>query len=271
MTTDDSEGFRLPPRSAKPRTRGMTSIIDYGPDTLGWTGERGIADLLSCCAAYIDFAKIYATNALLIPRDTMARIVALYRDADVVCYSGGILFEYAYLRNEVDACLTHLRALGFTSMEISENYVTLDVKERRAMIDKCQKRGLSVIYEFGRKNPTEPFGLEHLGESVEDALRQGVRHVILEQSELTFAGRHDANLARSLRMQPWFQHVLIEVDPFRFPEQHIVALRDFGVDASLANVAPGQALRLEGFRRGVGRAVDYPLVAQPSQERRGSE
>ena len=38
-------------------------------------------------------------------------------------------------------------------------------------------------------------------------------------------------------------------------------LRDFGNDVNLANVAPGQILRLEGFRQGIGRAVNYWVVS----------
>jgi hypothetical protein len=30
---------------------------------------------------------------------------------------------------------------------------------------------------------------------------------------------------------------------------------------NLANVTPGQVLRLEGFRRGIGRAVNYSLLS----------
>lgn len=48
----------LPTRSTKPRTRGITSMIDFGPDTFGWTGgAEGIRNVLACCADYIDYAK----------------------------------------------------------------------------------------------------------------------------------------------------------------------------------------------------------------------
>ena len=51
-----------------------------------------------------------------------------------------------------------------------------------------------------------------------------------------------------------------EVDPYRFPQQHVQMLRDFGPEVNLANVTPGQVLRLEGFRRGIGRGVDYSII-----------
>ena len=102
-------GLSLPPRSSKPRSRGITSMIDFGPDTFGWSsGERGISDLLDVAADYIDYAKIYAMNALLIPRDVVKRTTRLYRDAGVAPFAGGILFEYAWRRNEIDGLIALL-------------------------------------------------------------------------------------------------------------------------------------------------------------------
>jgi phosphosulfolactate synthase len=31
---------------------------------------------------------------------------------------------------------------------------------------------------------------------------------------------------------------------------------------NLANITPGQVLRLEGFRPGIGRAVDYSIITR---------
>ena len=33
--------FELPPRGVKPRKRGLTTMIDFGPDEMGWTGGTG--------------------------------------------------------------------------------------------------------------------------------------------------------------------------------------------------------------------------------------
>lgn len=255
-------GFAPPKRSDKPRKRGMTAVIDYGPDGFGWTGERGVADLLDCAADYIDFAKIYAMNALLLPRPVVQRIVKLYRDAGVHCYSGGILFEYAYQRNEVDQFSAHLRSVGFNSLEISENYITLNDNERLSFIERFQRAGLSVIYEFGRKNPTQPMQVDELEGLVTTLASCGVDHVIVEQSEIDMAANRAPDQLKALRLASWFERILIEADPYRFPKQHVSLLQDFGKDANLANIAPGQALRLEGLRRGIGRAVNYAMLAE---------
>ncbi len=261
-TTESQREFAPPPRSAKPRKRGMTAVIDYGPDGFGWTGERGIADMLDCAADYIDFAKIYAMNALLIPKPVIQRIIKLYRDAGVHCYAGGILFEYAYQRNEVDLYCDHVLKIGLNAVEISENYVTLNDNERLSYIDRFQSRGLSVIYEFGRKNPEQPLRVDDIEALITAMTNRGVDHVIVEQSEIDMAASRAPEQLKAIAAAPWFERILIEADPYRFPKQHVGLLQDFGIDVNLANIAPGQALRLEGLRRGIGRAVDYALLTK---------
>jgi len=251
----------LPVRSAKPRKRGITSMIDFGPDTFGWTGAaEGIRNLLEACADYIDYAKIYALNALLLPRDTVRKAARIYRDFGVIPFAGGILFEYAWQRNDLDGLETLLAELDIGGLEISENYVSLAPDERSRTIERFQRRGIYIKYEFGRKNPAVPLSLEELGSVVEAIGRHGIEHLIVEQSDfdMLVAARPDAISA--LKAQTWFERLLIEADPYRFPAQHAELIRTFGPEVNLANIAPGQVLRLEGFRRGVGRAVDYSII-----------
>lgn len=252
--------FKLPERSSKPRSRGMTSIIDFGPDTFGWTGESGVRDLLDYAAPYIDFAKIYAMNALLVPAPTLKRVIGMYRDADVKAYAGGILFEYACRTDSVREMLRHLQGLGIGAMEISENYLELQPAQRRDYIRLVQDHGLQVIYEFGRKNPTSPFSISDLSELVEEMRALEVEHIIIEQSEIDMIAKASPEALAMLSQQPWFSQVVIEADPYRFPQQHAQLLKDFGPEVNLANITAGQCLRLEGLRRGVGRAVDYSLL-----------
>lgn len=255
-------GLSLPPRSPKPRSRGITSMIDFGPDTFGWSGgERGISDLLDVAAEYIDYAKIYAMNALLIPAAVVKRTTRLYLDAGVTPFAGGILFEYAWRRNEIDGLIALLAGLCIPGLEISENYVTLSDDERQRMIARFQQAGLQVVYEFGRKNPDQPLSLDYLESIVRAVAAQGIHHVTVEQCEMDLLAQDSPQRLRELSAQDWFEHVVIEADPYCFPQQHVQMLRDFGRDVNLANIAPGQILRLEGFRQGIGRAVNYSLLS----------
>jgi len=250
----------LPERSRKPRKAGLTAMIDFGPDGFGWTGPRGVADLLACAAEYIDFAKIYALNSLLLPSEVVAGIVRQYRDAQILPYSGGILFEYALRRNELDNLAPFLRGLGFPALEISENYAELGEDERERAIERFQLEGFTVIYEFGRKNPERPMDVGELRSVVKWAADRGVEHVIVEQSEIDALDKAAPGALSRARGESWFRSILIEADPYRFPQQHAKMLAEYGNEVNLANIAQGQVLRLEGLRRGIGRAVDYALL-----------
>jgi len=255
--------FALPHRPGKPRHRGLTSMIDFGPDTFGWSGgEHGIRGLLECAADYIDFAKIYALNALLLPEETVRRAARLYRDADIAPFAGGILFEYAWQRGQVDEMIAHLARLDISAIELSENYIALSTEQRLREIERLQRNGLKVVYEFGRKNPLEPVTFETIANLVAEVAQVGIDHITVEQCEIDLLAQHSAEALAALPREPWFEHILIEVDPYRFPQQHAQIIRDFGPDVNLANVTPGQILRLEGFRLGIGRAVDYSIIAR---------
>jgi len=249
-------------RSRKPRKLGLTSMIDFGPDNFGWTGPSSLRDYLRCTADYIDYAKIYAMNALILPEDVVRETIQIYRDADIKPYAGGILFEYAYLKHELDGYIRHLKRLGMPRLEISENYLDFSEDERKRHIDTMQKQGFEVIYEFGRKNPTEPFTLEQLEGIIRSNVAMGVEHTIIEQSEIDYVSANNPAILKDITGRDWFRNTFIEADPYTFPKGHTQLLEKFGNSVNLANITADQILRLQGFRYGVGRAVNYAILSR---------
>ncbi|NYT23247.1 phosphosulfolactate synthase [Alcaligenaceae bacterium] len=255
-------GFDVERPALRPRTKGMTSIIDFGPDTFGWTTPDGLSSYLDCVAEYIDYAKIYAMNALLLPKGTVKQIIHRYRDHSVIPYAGGILFEYAVQREEIDGYIRHLRAIGMPLVEVSENYITLSDEERERHIDRLRQSGFNVIYEFGRKNPTEVFSLDILENIIRSNIDAGVEHTIIEQSEIDYVAAEDPDVLSQIIGSSWFDKIFIEANPYTFPKEHVGLLDKFGADVNLANIAADQALRLQGLRYGIGRAVNYAILDQ---------
>jgi phosphosulfolactate synthase len=103
---------------------------------------------------------------------------------------------------------------------------------------------------------------EYVAGLVAEVGQLGIDHITVEQCEIDLLAQASPNALADLQRQPWFDNLLIEVDPYRFPQQHAQIIRDFGPEVNLANVTPGQVLRLEGFRLGIGRAVDYSLITR---------
>ncbi|MBE88616.1 MAG: phosphosulfolactate synthase [Rhodospirillaceae bacterium] len=253
--------LKAPTRQGKPRETGLTAMIDVGPSDFGWIGPRGLKDLLDFGAEFIDYAKIFAINALDYPPPLIRKMVGIYKDYGVTPFAGGILFETAYQQNAVDEMITHLKRVEIDTLELSENYVELEHDVRMQQIDLLQKAGLTVVYEFGRKIPTEPLSIDYMGSIVEEMMGAGVDHVILEQSEIDMLAEETPQAMQALPQQKWFEHCVLEPDPYSFPHQHIQMIKDFGPEVSLCNVTPEQVLKLEGFRRGIGRPVHYSYLS----------
>lgn len=247
------------PRAEKPREIGLTSIIDYGPGLHGWTSPGSLSDYLSSCAEFIDLVKVFGPNAVLLDEQTVRSSVKEYGKHGILAYAGGLLFEFAYNNGLLSRLPALLSDLGFSGIEISENYITLSRDELRKFISEYRDAGFVVIYEFGRKEPERPLTIKELSETLEASFSAGASHATIEQSEIDILTRESDDILDELYAQGWMRRVFIELDPLKFPNAQASLITRFGPDVNLANVTPNHLLSVEGFRRGIGRAVRYPL------------
>ena len=260
----------FPDRPAKPRQTGQTCIVDKGPDGRGWLGMRGQRDLLEAAAPHIDSAKIYGGFPALFPESLIRDKIALYKDYGVRVHCGGLCFEVAWLQGRLDDFFAGVRELGFTEIEISENYITLSLEDRGAVLRRCRTEGLTVVYEFGRKRPAQAAQIDELVAVVKSVLDAGAEHVILEQGEVdAFRAEKPEILAEALAcIGP--QHVFLEASQTEVPEHMIWLLKTLGTQVNLANILAGEVIRLEALRRGLGREIDFPFMAGVAGRNGGS-
>ncbi len=250
------------PRDDKTTRAGKTVIMDFGPDIHGWTGRHGLVDLLEAAGNFIDAAKIWTLNTATMPEAYIRQTARQYKDAGIETFAGGLLFEYAYLKNDVDGLIDLLRHVGIDGIEVSENYITLDGSERLSLIQMLADNGLHVVFEYGRKHPDTPMQIDGFEKIIMQVRELGVDHVILEQGEIDLLDAEQPGRLDEMTERPWFNHVFFEVESNRFPTQHVDLINRFGPTVNIANVAPGHVIRLEFLRRGMGRAIDYPLFHQ---------
>lgn len=253
--------LQFPPRPSKPRRTGLTAIIDAGPDGRGWLGRHGQEDLLEAAAPYIDYAKIWAASAATLPERFIMDKVALYKRHHVTPYTGGILFEIAWLQNQFDAFCIGVRQLGFTHIEISENYIDLTPSQREQVIARASGEGLAVIFEFGRKHPGGAAAVAELATEMKAVLAAGAEELILEQGEIDALLETDPTQLLAVLEAVGPEHILLEASQSDVPGHALRLLSTVGRQANLANIFAGDALRLEGFRCGLGRSIDFPFVA----------
>ena len=237
-------------------TFGKTITMDMSVDETGPIGLSALKDYLSVCQSFVTTTKIWTLNAAFLDEAYIREAVRLYRDAGVEVFAGGLLFEYAFARNDIDGLVAHLRHVGIPGIEISENYVKIGEDGRRRMIELFASAGLNVVLEFGEKHPEAGLRPEDLVAFVEGYLDAGVGHILIEQGEIDALAEADV---RRLLAHPAMAHVFVEVDQERCPRQLGELVAAYGPGINLANVAPNHALRLAAFRRGLGRSIDYPF------------
>lgn len=259
--------YPVPGRLHKPRTDGLTMVMDKG---LGLTATR---DLLELAADYIDLMKLAFGTSALYSAAFLRKKIDLIRSFGIDLYPGGTFLEIAMMQDRLAEYLAHARELGFTFVEISDGTAEIDLASRSAAIRAAADFGLRVITEVGKKDPSEPFLAATMREQVESDLADGAFKVIVEGRESGMGvGVYDStgnvkedDLALLTAGLP-DPGALVWEAPAKSQQQELI-LR-FGPNVNLGNVSPGDILALEALRCGLrGDTLRAALaVACPEEE-----
>jgi phosphosulfolactate synthase (CoM biosynthesis protein A) len=139
------KSLTIPTRSTKPRDHGITMLLDYA-----YMANKALDDLLESESAFLDVAKFLHLN-LSRPSSYMEKRIEIFRKHNIDCQTGGMLLELAYLQNNVAAFLDEIKALGFNSVEVSDSVASINVDQKKALLEQCLNAGVSVRAEVGKK------------------------------------------------------------------------------------------------------------------------
>ena len=240
---------------SKPRTTGLTMVIDDG---LPLPYMRGVLDL---AAPYIDLMKIKTGTARLYPRDKLIEKLALYEGFGIQPFLGGQFHEYVFATMGEAALpkfYAESRALGFRTIEISDNTVPLTDTQRRDQIKAAIKSGLDVFGEVGSKETLSNPGL--LIDQAMICLEAGSKLVLVEAAELVEDGRVRKDSLDVIKRGIPADKVMIElpgpwisgVRSCDIEEMKKILFAEFGPDVNIANVAVTTIYDTEAQRVGLG-------------------
>lgn len=242
--------FPLQGRQPKPRTCGLTMLIDKG---IGLTETRELLDL---AADYTDFIKLTFGTSAFYPADLLKEKVALVRSYGVDIYPGGTFLEVSLLQGKLERYLERARDLGFSYVEVSDGTITLPSGQRRWCIELAQSYGLRVISEVGKKDPSEEIEPQAMLEQVLADLDAGAGKVIVEGREsgqgvviYDKQGKIKTDTLEALAAGLPDPSVLMWEAPLKAQQQALIMR--FGPNVNLGNVAPGDILALEALRVGL--------------------
>lgn len=241
---------------AKKRRSGVTMVADWGE-----ASNRHLEDTLALVGSYVDYAKIVTGTARLYPRDYLMERLSIYKAHRIAPFIGGQFFEFMLARHgwgTMPRFFDEARSLGFTTIEISENCITMASQERAKAIAMACNHGLAVMAEVGSKDMSSEIG--HIVRAIDELKQFDVEYLLLEAAEIFVDGaiRRDLldEVARSVPLDrimfelpgPWISGV----SSYMIHDLRKLLVKEFGSDVNLANIHFEEVIATESLRCGLG-------------------
>lgn len=236
-------------RAEKPRTTGLTMVIDKG------LPSSQTRDWLALAAPYVDLVKFTFGTSALYPQAVLAAKIKLLREEGIGVLPGGTLLEIAVLQGKAIPFLDHGRELGFDFLEISDGSIAMSPAVRKGLLREAKKRGFRVLTEVGKKKPGARLSPREMRAQLVFDLEEGADFVIIEGREsgkgaglYDEAGEIDPDGLENLLTGASWERIIWEA-PLK--KQQLLFIKRFGPNVNLGNIPPGEVLALEALRRGL--------------------
>jgi phosphosulfolactate synthase len=247
----------LPPRSSKPRERGLTHVLDKG---LSVTQVDGLVEV---AGAAVDVVKLGWGTA--VATANLRAKLDRYRAHGLPVVLGGTLTELAIAQGRVEGLVAWLKELRIAHVEVSDGTIALSHNDKVDLIRRLAE-DFTVFSEVGSKDATVIMAPYRWVEQIQQELEAGAWKVIAEARETGTAGiyRPDGEPRMGL-----VDEIVHEVDQraivWEAPrkEQQVFFLKRFGSEVNLGNIPPDEVLGLETLRLGL-RSDTADLALPPT-------
>jgi phosphosulfolactate synthase len=235
----------LPARPPKPRSKGITHVIDPG------LSARAAEALMDSVDEYVDMVRL-GWGTAYVTRE-LRRKLDVYRGHGLPVMLGGTLTELAWLHGKVDGLRGWLDDLGIEHVEVSSGVVPMP-SEAKAELIATLARERTVYAEVGEKDPHALMAPYRWVALIREALEAGASQVVCEGRADGSAGvfRPDGEVRTGL-----IDEIAHEIDIqrliFEAPKRHqqIFFIEHYGSDVNLGNIDPGDVISLETLRLGL--------------------
>ena len=240
--------LQLPERPSKPRSTGITMVVDGGLPT------RYFRDVVESGAEFLDFVK-FGWGTALVTKDLSEKI-AILQNIGVHFYFGGTLFEKFVLQNRLDDFRELCQSFSCQFVEVSNGTIDLSNPEKAGYIRKLSDE-FQVISEVGFKDGERSENLppSRWIECIHEDLDAGAFLVTLEARESGRSGicRPNGELRFGLIEELLSSGINQEILLFEAPSSELqnYFVKRVGPDVNLGNVAATSVIGLETIRLGL--------------------
>jgi phosphosulfolactate synthase len=236
----------LPERPAKPRSFGLTHVLDKG-----YSLDR-VESVLKVYGDWIDVWKLGWGTAYVEP--ALAEKVRLLRDHQVKPCTGGTLLEIAWLQDRVTEFFEFATWAGFECVEVSRGSTDLPLADKTELIGRARSLGFEVFAEVGRKDPHELVSADEWTAELKADLDAGATWIVAEGRESGTVGLYDASgLVRESLLDELASSAAADRIIYEAPQraQQAYLIRRLGPGVNLGNIALDDVMGLETLRRGL--------------------
>jgi phosphosulfolactate synthase len=235
----------LPARQSKPRTTGLTHVLDHG------LGPAEVDSFLAVSAPHVDLVRLGWGSALVTA--CLDEKLAIYRAHDIPVMLGGTITELAWLHDRVDQLCDWIDSLGMDRIEVSSGTVPIPAAEKAALIERLTSR-FTVYAEVGEKATTAIMAPYRWVELIQQAFESGAELVICEGRASGTAGLYrETSETRTGLVEEIGHEVDLERVVFEAPQnaQQAWFVNRFGNEVNIGNVPPAEVVSLETLRLGL--------------------
>ena len=236
---------QIPERITKPRTHGITMVMDKG------LSVEEAKNFLSVAHPHVDIIKLGFGTSYVTPN--LEEKLAVYRSYDLPIYFGGTLFEAFLIRNQFDDYINVCKEFGISYMEVSDGSITIPHAEKCGYIEKLTKHGI-VLSEVGSKDAEHIIPPYKWIELMRAELSAGSTFVIAEAREAGNVGIYrGSGEVREGLVQEILTQIPAEKIIWEAPQkgQQLYFIELIGANVNLGNIAPTEVIPLETMRVGL--------------------
>ncbi len=220
-------------------------------------GMETAESLMNISGEYVDYLKFGWGTSIVHEQEIIKAKVEMYKSHDITPYTGGTLFELAYMNHKLDEFFNEARELGFSAIEISDGSTNIHHNDKLNAIKRAKEEGFEVLSEVGKKNPEldKELTLEERIRYMQDELDAGSSLVIVEARE---GGKNIGIFDKAGNAkEDEIDIILDKIDADKIlweapnKDQQVFFILKLGNTVNLGNVSSDDITSLETLRQGL--------------------
>ena len=235
----------LPQRASKPRTNGLTMMMDKG------LSIRQVEDFIETAGELTDMVKFGFGTSIISPN--LSDKIKLYQNANIDVYLGGTLFEAFVARNKFDDYRRMLDKYNINTVEVSDGSIEISHSKKCNYIYKLNEN-FKVLSEVGSKDASKLIPPYKWIELMQKELDAGSWKVIAEAREGGNVGifRGSGEVRSDL-----IEEILTKINNdqviWESPQktQQVWFIKLMGSNVNLGNISYNEVIPLECLRLGL--------------------